>query len=116
MNSLTIKQFIKLTFSTFCFLVLLALLNPALAADARGQKLETFKVDLAVKDASVIEVLKEIESQTDFNFVYDRKVKRLSNKYDIEYENVSLRSVLELMAKDANLIFRRINETISIDV
>ncbi len=116
MNSLTIKQFIKLTFSTFCFLVLLALLNPALAADARGQKLETFKVDLAVKDASVIEVLKEIESQTDFNFVYDRKVKRLGNKYDIEYENVSLRSVLELMAKDANLIFRRINETISIDV
>ncbi|MEM1338670.1 MAG: TonB-dependent receptor [Bacteroidota bacterium] len=116
MNSLTIKQFIKLTFSTFCFLVLLALLNPALAADVRGQKLETFKVDLAVKDATVIEVLKEIESQTDFNFVYDRKVKRLSNKYDIEYQSVSLRSVLELMAKDAHLIFRRINETISIDV
>ena len=116
MNSLTIKQFIKLTFNVFCFLILLALLNPALAADARGQKLENFKVDLSVKDATVIEVLNEIESQTNFTFVYDRKVKKLENTYDIAYQNVSLRSILELMAKDANLIFRRINETISIDV
>lgn len=116
MNSLTIKQFIKLTFHTFCFLIVLALLNPVLAADARGQELSDFKVDLAVDNASVIEVLKQIEEQTQFTFVYDRKVKRLQKTYDIAYRGVSLRSVLELMAKDANLTFRRINHTISIDV
>src|SRR5690606_35140746 len=59
---------------------------------------------------------KEIEVQTKFRFVYDRKVDRLQNTYDIAYNNVSLRSVLELMAKDANLSFRRVNRTISIDV
>ncbi len=116
MNSLTIKQFIQLTFQTFCLLIVLALLNPVLAADARGQKLDNFKVDISVDDATVVEVLRQIEEQTEFKFVYDRKVRRLENTYDIAYNGVSLRSILELMAKDANLTFRRINNTISIDV
>ena len=116
MNSLTIKQLITLTFQTFCFLIILALLNPVLAADARGQKLESYRVDLFVKDATVVEVLKNIEAQTDFKFVYDRKIERLGKTYDISYQSVSLRSILELMAKDANLTFRRLNHTISIDV
>jgi len=116
MNSLTIKQLIKLTFHTFCFLIVLSLLNPVLAADARGQNLESFKVDLSVDDATVVDVLRQIEDQTDFKFVYDRKVDRLQNTYNIAYQNVSLKSVLELMAKDADLTFRRINNTISIDV
>lgn len=116
MNSLTIKQFIKLTFQTFCLLIVFALLNPVLAADARGQKLDNFKVNLSVEDATVIEVLREIEEQTEFKFVYDRKVRRLQKTYNIAYNRVSLRSILELMAKDAHLTFRRINNTISIDV
>ncbi|MEW2922935.1 TonB-dependent receptor [Muricauda sp. ANG21] len=97
-------------------LIVLALLNPVLAADARGQKLDNFKVNLSVDDATVIEVLRQIEEQTEFKFVYDRKVRRLNKTYDIAYNGVSLRSILELMAKDANLTFRRINHTISIDV
>src|SRR5690606_6460233 len=116
MNSPTSKQFIKLTFHCFFYLMLLALFNPVLAADARGQKLESFRVGLSLRDATVVEVLKEIEGQTEFRFVYDRKVDRLRNTYDISYDNVSLRSVLELMSKDANLSFRRIDHTISIDV
>jgi len=116
MNSLTIKQLIKLTFHSFCFLIVLALLNPVFAADVRGQNLESFKVDLSMDDATVVDVLRQIENQTDFKFVYDRKVDRLPNTYNITYQNVSLRSVLELMAKDADLTFRRINNTISIDV
>ena len=116
MKLLTFKQFIQLTFHTFCFLIAGALLNPVLAADAAGQKLESYKVDLSVKDATVVEVLKDIEAQTDFKFVYDRKIERLSKTYDISYKDKSLRSILEWIAKDASLAFRRINHTISIDV
>ncbi|MEM7485991.1 MAG: SusC/RagA family TonB-linked outer membrane protein [Bacteroidota bacterium] len=116
MNSLTIKQFIKLTFNTFCFLIILALLNPVFAAEVNGQNLENYKVNLSVKDATVIEVLEDIEDQTGFSFVYDRKIKRLGRTYDLTYQNVSLRSILELIAKDAQLTFKRINQTISIDV
>lgn len=115
MNLPTTKQFIKLTLHTFCFLIILALLNPVFAADVRGQKLESYSVDLAVEDATVVEVLKNIEAQTDFRFVYDRKIGRLHKTYDLSYRRVSLRSVLELMAKDANLAFRRINNTISVE-
>ena len=116
MNLLTNKQFIKLTFNTFCLLMIMAMLNPILAADLRGQKLENYKVDIAVEGATVLDILTNIEDQTNFNFVYDRKVGKLKNTYSVDYESVSLRSVLELMAKDANLTFRRINNTISITV
>ena len=116
MNLLTNKQFIKLTFNTFCLLMIMAMLNPILAADLRGQKLENYKVDIAVEGATVLDILINIEDQTNFNFVYDRKVGKLKNTYSVAYESVSLRSVLELMAKDANLTFRRINNTISITV
>ncbi|MGS2761560.1 SusC/RagA family TonB-linked outer membrane protein [Sinomicrobium sp. M5D2P9] len=116
MKLLTLKQFIQLTFHAFCFLIAGALLNPVLASDAAGQKLESYKVDLSVKDATVVEVLKDIEAQTDFKFVYDRKIERLGKTYDISYKDESLRSILEWIAKDASLAFRRINHTISIDV
>ncbi|TRZ44345.1 SusC/RagA family TonB-linked outer membrane protein [Robertkochia solimangrovi] len=116
MNSLTIKQFIKLTFQTFCFLIILSLLNPVIAAEARGQRLENYKIDLSVKNSGVVEVLKQIEEQTGFKFVYDRKVERTGKNYSMDYQDVSLRSVLELMAREDNLTFKRINQTISIDV
>ncbi|EIJ39589.1 TonB-linked outer membrane protein, SusC/RagA family [Galbibacter orientalis DSM 19592] len=116
MNSITIKQLIKLTFQSFCFLIIMSLLNPVLAADARGQKLDHYKVDFTLNNASVVEVLHQIEKQTGFKFVYDRKVNRLQNIYNVSYHDRSLRTVLEIMAKEENLTFRRINKTISINV
>ena len=116
MNYITLKQFIKLSLQTLCCLFVMALLNPIIAADARGQKLNDYNVDLNLKKASVIEVMGEIEAQTQFRFVYDGRVKRLHNKYNINYQNVSLRSILELMSKDANLSFKRVNNTIAVDL
>lgn len=116
MNNITFKQFIKLSFQTFCFLIIIALLNPVLAADAKGQKLNDFSIHLNLKNASVVEVMGEIEAQTHFKFIYDQRVKRLHNTYDINYDKVSLKSVLELISKDASLSFKRINKTISVDV
>jgi len=98
MNSITIKQLIKLTFQSFCFLIIMSLLNPVLAADARGQKLDHYKVDFTLNNASVVEVLHQIEKQTGFKFVYDRKVNRLQNIYNVSYHDRSLRTVLEIMA------------------
>src|SRR5690554_6852808 len=116
MNSLTFKQLIKLTLQSFCFLIIMSLLNPVLAADARGQKLDHYKVDFTLNNASVVEILHQIEKQTGFKFVYDRKVNRLQNIYNVSYHDWSLRTVLESMAKEENLTFRRINKTISINV
>lgn len=111
----TIKQLIKLTLQSFCILIILALLNPVLAAEAKGQKLQNYKVNLSLESASVEQVLAEIEAQTSFKFVYDRKVGRLDNTYDFNYQGVSIRGILEILAKDAHISFRRVNQTIAVN-
>ena len=116
MNSLTIKQFIQLTFHTFCLLVIVALLNPVFASDALGQKLENVKIDISTESARIPEVLSHIEAQTDFRFVYDGRIDDIKKTYSLSYKRVSLRSILELLAKDADLTFKRANWIISIDV
>ena len=115
MNSLTIKQFIALTMKISFLFVIVALLNPLFASTAKAQKLDEVSINLSVKNASLEEIIETIEVQTPFNFVYGRTVSKIKNRYSLRYRNVSLRSVLELLAKDAGLAFRRIDENISID-
>ncbi|TKD57941.1 TonB-dependent receptor [Flavobacterium sp. ASW18X] len=115
MNSLTIKQFIALTMKVYFICVIVALLNPLLASNVKAQKLDQVTVDLHLKQATIEEVITAIEYQTDFNFVYGRSITGIKNKYNLSYNKVSLRSVLELLAKDAGLAFRRLNYNISID-
>lgn len=111
----TIKQLIKLTLQSFCILIILALLNPVLAAEAKGQKLQHYKINLSLESASVEQVLAEIEAQTSFKFVYDRKIRRLDNTYDFNYQGVSIRGIMEILAKDAHISFRRVNQTIAVN-
>ena len=115
MNSLTIKQFIALTMKISFLFVIVALLNPLFASTAKAQKLDEVSIDISVKNASLEEIIQTIEGQTPFNFVYGRTVSKIKNRYNLSYQSVSLRSVLELLAKDAGLAFRRIDENISID-
>lgn len=115
MNSHPIKQFIALTMKISFLLVIVALLNPVFASTAKAQKLEHISLDVSVKNASIEEVIKTIEDQTVFNFVYGRNVGRIKNRYSLSYNKVSLRSLLELLAKDSGLAFRRIDNNISID-
>src|SRR5690606_28962656 len=107
----TIKQLIKLTLQSFCILIILALLNPVLAAEAKGQKLQHYKINLSLESASVEQVLAEIEAQTSFKFVYDRKIKRLDNTYDFNYQGVFLREIIEILPIYAQISLRRVNLT-----
>ena len=114
MKSKTTKRFVKMSLLTICGLVLFTGVNSLLASDTRWQKLESYTVDLSLSDASIVDVIKEIEDQTSFKFVYGRKISRLKNAFNINSEEISLRTVLELMAKDANVSFKRISNTISV--
>lgn len=115
MNSLRFNQSIALTLKLFTFLLLVALLNPLCASEIRAQKLDQIFIDINVKDASLEDVLFKIEKQTAFEFVYVSNLQMTQNRYNLRYNKVSLRSILELLAKDANLVFRRIDGNISID-
>ncbi|WKX75618.1 carboxypeptidase-like regulatory domain-containing protein [Zobellia laminariae] len=115
MNSPSIKQFIALTMKITVLLVIVALMNPLFASTVEAQRLDQVSVELSLKDASIEEVISTIEKQTTFNFVYGRGITNLKNRYNFNYSGVSLKSVLEILAKDAGLAFRRIDENISID-
>ncbi len=116
MNSFTVKQLIGLTFKTFFAAIVIALFNPLLASEVKGQKLDSYSVNLSVKDASVVEVINEIENQTQFKFVYSDDVNKLNDLFYFNDGNMSLRSVLEIMAMEAGLTFKRIDNNISVQI
>lgn len=115
MNSLSIKQFIALTMKITVLLMIVALMNPLFASRVEAQRLDQISVELSLKNASIEDVISTIEEQTAFNFVYGRSITNLKNRYNLNYHGVSLKSVLELLAKDAGVAFRRIDKNISID-
>ncbi|MEM7486864.1 MAG: TonB-dependent receptor [Bacteroidota bacterium] len=116
MKSLTLKQFLNLTLRTFIILLTVTLLNPLFANEAKGQNLRNTSVDISVKNASVIELIEDLDQQTRFNFTYDNRLKRLDERFTLDYNNVSLLSILELLSKEANITFKRINNNISINI
>ncbi|MCR9228545.1 MAG: TonB-dependent receptor [Flavobacteriaceae bacterium] len=97
-------------------LIIVALLNPVFASTAKAQKLDQISIDLTVNKASIEEIIADIESQTPFSFVYGEKVTEIKKRYTLDYHNISLKSILELLAKDAGLSFKRMDENISIDL
>ncbi|MEP2059365.1 MAG: TonB-dependent receptor [Maribacter litoralis] len=115
MNSLSIKQFIVLTMKITVLLMIVALMNPLFASRVEAQRLDQISVELSLENASIEDVIYTIEEQTAFNFVYGRSITNLKNRYNLNYSGVSLKSVLELLAKDAGVAFRRIDKNISID-
>lgn len=114
MNTATTKPFIRLLLQALCFLVLMATVNPLPGSNVRKQKLDSYTIDLSLAEASIVQVIKEIEGQTEFKFVYGRKIGRLKNEISIDGQEISVRSVLEMMAKEAGLSFKRISNTISV--
>ncbi|WP_420322041.1 SusC/RagA family TonB-linked outer membrane protein [Flagellimonas sp.] len=116
MNSFAFKQLIRLTFKTFFAAIVIALINPMFASDARGQKLDSYYVNLSVEDATVVDIIKKIEDQTQFKFVYGDKLNRLNDRFYFNEGNMSLRSILEIMAMEAGLTFKRIDRNISVQI
>lgn len=114
MNSLTGKQLLRVTFHVFCYLLIFTLLNPILAAEIKGQNLGDVNVNLSVRKASVTDILKDVEAQTEFRFVYDRKVNTIDKRFDIDREKISLLEILDLITKNTGLAYRRIDQYISI--
>lgn len=70
-------------------------------------------VDLDLKDASVVQIFKSIESQTEFTFQYDRH--QIDHKYRYNFNGVWLvNDVLMEMSQHSGLHFRQINSMISV--
>lgn len=76
----------KATFVVFVLFTSSLLANPALSQNAR--------VNITLKKARVIEVIKAIESQTDYLFVYDQNRINLARQVDVDADNQTVAALL----------------------
>ena len=100
-------------------LLLQSLLYSVLTAkDSYGQKsINDVYLEVNVRNASIKEVLNQIEAKTEFIFVYEAgNIKRLDNVFSFNYNSESLGNILRKVSKDTGLSFKRVNNTISLSI
>lgn len=73
-----------------------------LAASAAGYS-QTAKVSLDLKEASLKEVLTEIEAQTDLSFIYKSNLVDAEQKVDIQATDASIEQVLAFLFTERNI-------------
>lgn len=97
-------------------LFLIAILcNLTFATDLKSQKSQNVfdvEFELSVKDKSILEVFKDIESRTSFKFALDKKI--LKGKPNISIQEKTLGEALTAIGKQAKLNFRQVNEVIAV--
>lgn len=94
------KQLIR-KMKTTC-LMILVLASSLFASNVNSQ---VAKVSIAMKNAYIIEVIRAIENQTDYLFVYDKNEIDLTRRIDIVAENKSVTAILNGMFSNTNVVF-----------
>lgn len=89
--------------------VLLLSVSLHIHAGSYGQRL-----NLKLKDATLLQVLSEIQRQTDYNFLYTVDAIESVKGLNIDIENASIEQVLELCFKGRRLAFRYIDKLICV--
>ena len=89
-------------------------MNLVLAANTHSQDLDKVKVSLVVSNVSLTEVLREIETKTNFVFAYTEPIGVHDQSFSLKYHKTSLRKILIDLATEAKVEFKRINNTISV--
>lgn len=113
--NLNVRSLFRLVilFMVRLFFFHLTLFQVAFAGVISGQHLDQVYINIHLEDATSGEVLQEIQDGTDFRFAY--RDGDLSDKhiYTVN-EEVSIGHLLNWIAQEEHLIFRRINKTISV--
>ncbi|HCX24440.1 MAG TPA: SusC/RagA family protein, partial [Cytophagales bacterium] len=82
------------------------------ANSGNSQSLEDVTISLQMKEVRLTEIFREIEAKTDFEFAYNHKVNKVSDRLNLEVENGNLQEVLETLASKTPFNFKRINQNI----
>ena len=94
-----------------CFLQLL------LAADGKAQRYVSAKdvhIAMDMRDATLGDVLRNIESKTDFRFTYDKKDVNENLTINIKTDNQSVADILIEVSRQTRLRFKQVNNVISV--
>ncbi len=77
-----------------------------------GQSLDDVKLSLDLHDVSIKEAFKQIKNQTGFNFIYLQGELHEKERLDIHARDKSLKEVLQVIANQKKLDFKRVNKLI----
>lgn len=103
----------KFVFQMFFLQALFVTVIYAENSNAQNKSLYEINVSVEAQESSVLEVFRQIENKTDFIFTYnDRFVN--SGEVTLVANNRSLGLILEKLAKETALQFKRINENIHV--
>lgn len=86
-----------------------------LADNTWAQKsIEDVYISARFKDASLAEVFRSVERQTDFRFVYKEEVRRQDMRITFHSNRLPLAELLRHIAQENHLRFQRVNDVISV--
>ncbi|WP_026954536.1 SusC/RagA family TonB-linked outer membrane protein [Algoriphagus vanfongensis] len=107
-----LRRIVSISKHTFrVFLVQVLFMQVLFANPSNSQNLSHYKVRLQVKEASIEEVLKMLEAQTDFEFAYNQEVVKANETITLSM-NDNLRKVLKAITEQIDFEFRRVEQNI----
>lgn len=111
-----LRQVLKMSKWTFIGITLQAYLCGMLFAnETTAQKsIKDIYLSIHIEQASIAEILKEIEGKTDFLFTYNKRILSNRGEHDIDFSEESLMNVLSYVSTQYHLNFKRIDSQISI--
>ncbi|MCG8308878.1 MAG: TonB-dependent receptor [Cytophagales bacterium] len=95
---------------TFVFSVLLAYNSDAQIIESVKDK----ELDLNLRNVSLKQAIIELERNTDYEFVFDRKILNSNIRVDLIGKNLTVYDYLLTLSKEGNLHFKQYNNSISV--
>jgi TonB-linked SusC/RagA family outer membrane protein len=93
------------------FLLQLLVIQVIMAEPGSSQSMEDYQVNLQANNQKLVEVLAELEQQTDFVFAYNQEVAKDKNRITLNLSS-DLKSVLKSITRQVDYDFKRVNENI----
>lgn len=98
----------------FLFQLFLCTVILANTGNAQRKTIDQVKVSLNLKEKSLAQFFRQVESKTDFKFTYTDNLLDLNQAITVVEDNKSLYDVLVAVSKQTNLNFVQVNENIHV--
>ena len=98
----------------YIFIIQVLAINFLSANTSNGQRLDKVIVSIQIENATLEEIFTKLEGHTNFTFAYHEGVISDNQRLSLSYNKVSLLQILNTVSAEANLRFKRINQTISV--
>lgn len=100
-------------YSLYGFLFQMLLFNVVLAHTINAQKIDEVYVRVNFTEEKLVNVLQEVEKQTEFHFTIQEHEEYLRKKVSINSKNISVEDLLKEIGKQVGLNFQQVNRNIS---